>query len=213
MLSKVIIADDYVLVREGIKSILEGARDVRIIGEAYNGETAIKLTRSLKPDIMLLKLRLARINAFGVLRKVRATCKVIILTDNEEDKYIVELAQMGAAGCFNSKMTAAMLLETIQKVATGELVFPQDILEALDKKSIQEKDKRKKTSLTTREMDILHLVGRGMSNAEISKELIVSEKTVKNHLTNIFKKINVNDRTQAFIYALKNKLVLFDLEN
>ena len=213
MAIRLMVSDDRLLVREGIKSILKKENDIRIVGEAYNGETAIKMARSLQPDVMLLKLRLDRINAFGVLRKVCFFCKVVILTDNDDEKYLLELAKLGAGGYFGNKMAEDGLARTIRQVDENMLAFPVHILAELEQKPETEKNNDKKTVLTPREMDILNLVGMGMGNAEISDKLIVSEKTVKNHLTNIFKKINVNDRTQAFVYAVKNKLVLLDLEN
>ena len=204
----VLIADDHVLVCEGIKKFLQIENDIKIVGEVPDGEAAIKFAKIKKPDILLLKMHIKKMNAFNVVRRVHLVTKVIILSSGAEDeKHVSELSTMGVRGCLHPDMTREEFVNALRLVQKGGSYFPFSLTDAIsDKKPV--KPENSGNLLTSREIEVLHLIGKGMSNTEIADALFVSEKTVKNHMTNIFKKINVNDRTQALIYALKNKIIM-----
>lgn len=205
----VLIADDHVLVREGIKSFLRAEEnDIKVMGEVSDGDTAVRFVRMKKPDILLLKMHIKKMNAFNVVRRVHLMTKVIILSSGAEDeKYVTELSTMGVRGCLHPEMSKTELIAALYSVQKGGSYFPFSLSGSTLHKNTVRIDMNRKL-LTSRELEILHLIGKGMSNIEIASVLFVSEKTVKNHMTNIFKKIDVNDRTQALIYALKHKIIM-----
>ena len=204
----ILIADDHVLVAEGIKSFLKLEDDINIVGEVPDGEAAIKFAKIKKPDILLLKMHIKKMNAFNVVRRVHLVTKVIILSSGtEDDKHVAELSMMGVRGCLYPDMTRDEFVNALRLVQKGGSYFPFSLSDTVsDKKSVKPEMSGK--LLTSREIEVLQLIGKGMSNVEIADALFVSEKTVKNHLTNIFKKIDVSDRTQALIHALQHKIIM-----
>jgi DNA-binding NarL/FixJ family response regulator len=201
---KILIADGCAFVREGIKSILCAEKDMGIAGEAENGEKAGKLAKEIKPDVILLDLALPKISGFVLARRLRGRCKIILIA-GEEDLAGAAVSRLGAAGCMPKNMPASSLAAAIRKIADAEAESPAN---AKIQAASPDTGGEKKIRLTTREMEILQLIGRGMNNRDIAGALYLSEKTVKNHLTNMFKKLKVHDRTQALLYALKSKIVL-----
>jgi DNA-binding NarL/FixJ family response regulator len=199
---KILIADGCTFAREGIKSILRTEADMRVAGEADDGEKTVKLAKELKPDIILLDLKLPKIGGFELTRRLRGRCRVIALT-NEDEVQGADISSLGAVGCLRKNMPAALLAGAIRQLKSGEAISPANA-----KTSPPSAGGGKELSLTAREREILQLIGRGMNNRDIALELYLSEKTVKNHLTNMFKKLKVHGRTQALLHALKSKLVL-----
>lgn len=214
---RLVIADDHALLRQGIKNVLELEPDFQVIGEAGDGEEAIKRTAELKPDILLLDINMPRMNGLEVTRKLRdsrSSVKVVILTIHDDESYVLEVVKAGAAGYLLKDIEPGMLIKAIRTVYEGEsFIYPTlakklfgQIARGEEKKAVLSQ-RRGEERLTEREIEVLQLIAQGMSNQEIANKLYLSEKTVKNHLTNIFRKINVTDRTQAVLYAIKHKIV------
>lgn len=217
---RLLIADDHALLRQGIKNVLELEPDLVVIGEAADGDAAISKSTELAPDILLLDINMPRKNGLEVtrcLRDAQSTTKVIILTIHDDENYVIEVIKAGAAGYLLKDVEPGMLVKAIRTVYQGEsFIYPtlarkllREINRQEEKKNEAAKvlDRRREERLTYREIEVLQLICQGMSNQTIAQTLFLSEKTVKNHLTNIFRKINVTDRTQAVLYALKHKIV------
>ncbi|MCL6560018.1 MAG: response regulator transcription factor [Firmicutes bacterium] len=206
---KVVIADDHPLIREGLRRILSLAPDVVIAGEAESGEQAVELARRTGADVVLLDVNMPGMNGITACKLIKAEMpgtKVIALTIHDQEEYLFELIRAGVSAYLLKDVSPDKLLEAILGVTRGEsFISPR-----LAAKVFQEFNRRTGKAgniLTNRELEILQLLAQGESNKSIAQKLFISEKTVKNHLTNIFQKLNVNDRTQAVLYAIKNKLV------
>ncbi|TWH45258.1 response regulator transcription factor [Sporomusa sp. KB1] len=219
---KIVIADDHALLRQGIKNVLSLEPDLEVIGEAADGEEAISKIESLKPDILLLDVNMPHMNGLEVTKCLKADntpVKVIILTIHDDESYVFEVIKSGADGYILKDIEPGMLVKAIRLVYEGQsFIYPTLTKRLFGELSRQEERRAapperrssKEERLTYREVEVLKLIGRGMNNQEIAQELFLSEKTVKNHLTNIFRKISVVDRTQAVLYAIKNKIVVLD---
>lgn len=212
----VIIVDDHALVREGIRKILSLEPDIQIIGEAADGEEAIEMSVSAKPHIVLMDINLPGLNgvqACQIIKDKRPDTGIIALTIHDQEEYLFEIIKAGASAYVLKDISPAQLVNTIRGVARGESFIPPKLIarvfEQINKltdsyHAVLHKDNE---LLTPREVEVLKLLARGENNRTIAKALFISEKTVKNHLYRIFQKIEVEDRTQAALYAVKNKLV------
>lgn len=221
---KILIADDHALLRQGIRNVLEFETDFTIVGEAGDGQEAIDKTLILEPDILLLDLNMPGLNGIEVNRKLHSNkvkTKVIILTIHDGEHYVIEVLKSGALGYLLKDVEPNMLVKAIHTVYEGNaFVYPEiaenlfgnmgGLLESVNEKAEEIWRQRRGERLTSREMDVLRCIAKGYNNQEIAQTLFVSEKTVKNHLTNIFRKINVNDRTQALLFVLKNRIMTLD---
>lgn len=217
---KILIADDHALLREGIKNVLELEHDFIVIGEAADGEETLRKVAELAPDVLLLDINMPHYNGLEVIKKLQSTqpdTKIIVLTIHDDESYVLEVVKSGAVGYLLKDIEPGMLVKAIRTVYQGEsFIYPTLAKKLFSEISRQEErkqeraklfERRKEDRLTYREIEVLELICQGMSNQTIAQKLFLSEKTVKNHLTNIFRKINVTDRTQAVLYALKNKIV------
>ncbi|MGM0420356.1 MAG: response regulator [Bacillota bacterium] len=206
--TKVLVADDHELVREGICRLLGLFENIEVIGEAGDGLEAVAMVREHVPDLVLLDLNMPRMNGINAISKIKEfnpEIKIIILTIHDDEEYIYKVTSAGAEGFLQKDITSDELKEAIERVLDGETVFPRSIVEDIETQDVEGKDY--KEILSKREYEVLGLLARGMSNREIAEELYISEKTVKNHVSNILRKLDVNDRTQAVIKSLKHGLV------
>ncbi|WP_313758424.1 response regulator transcription factor [Tissierella sp.] len=209
----VIIADDHALIREGIKQILELEKDITVIGQAGNGEEAFIMAMELNPDIILLDINMPKLNGIEALKKFKdmgIKSKIIILTIHEDKEYILKTLKLGANGYMLKDSSADSLIRGIHSVAKGENYIQSSVAELVSKSTNYDEyfntSIDKINSLTKREYEILILIAEGLNNKDIADSLYISEKTVKNHVSNIFKKLDLNDRVQAAIFAYKNNI-------
>ncbi len=209
---KVAIVDDHALIREGIKKLLELEEGLEIVFLAEDGEEAIAMLETHEPDIILLDINMPNMNGIDTLRVLKeqySDVKVIMLTIHEDAQYLIETINIGAEGYVLKDADVSSLVKAIHKVKEGELyIHPtlSGILVKEYKKKDRSIDEMIGTNLTKREYEVIRLISQGYNNKEIATELYISEKTVKNHVSNIFKKIKVTDRTQAALYAIKHNI-------
>jgi DNA-binding NarL/FixJ family response regulator len=206
---KVVIADDHPLIRQGIKQIIELESDINVIGQAANGEEAVKMILELNPDVCLVDINMPILNGIQAIQKLKelnCKCKPIVLTIHNDRDYLIKAIQLGAYGYVLKDAEAQVLIDAIRKVYKGESYIPSSLAAELIKGYGNSAKDENEEQLTERETEVLKLIADGKSNKEIGGELFISEKTVKNHISNIFRKLNINDRTQAAIYAIKNGL-------
>ena len=208
---KVMLADDHVLLREGIRQLLEFDGMIEVIEEANDGIECLEKLEKSKPDVILLDINMPKKNGIEVLKEIRIKnlpVKVLILTVHNEVEYLLKAVDIGVDGYILKDSESAELKRAIVSIMNGENYIQPNLIPALNSKLVsRDKDKDKIDALTDREMEVLVCVANGMFNREIADKLNISERTVKNHVTNIFKKIDVADRTQAAVFAIKNDIV------
>ena len=211
MAVKIMIADDHSMIREGLKNLLELDGDIQVIAEAVDGEDCLEKLQLVKPDVLLLDINMPKKNGLEVLKSLksrRSKLKVLVLTVHNETEYLMKAVDIGVNGYVLKDSESAELKKAIFTVADGETYIQPSLIPALNAKMIEtNKDAEKIKSLTKRELDVLKLLAVGMFNKEVGKRLEISERTVKNHVSNIFKKLGVPDRTQAAVFAIRNNLV------
>lgn len=208
---RVVIADDHALIREGLTKLLELEGDIEVVGEAGDGQGAINLARRYRPDVILMDINMPvtdGITATKVIKKEFPHTRVIALTVYE-DEQVVEMVKAGVSAYILKDVAGQELMTTIRKVMDGSVFIHPRVASRVVKELSSER-RNYENRLTRRERDILDSLVKGNSNKEIADLLYISEKTVKNHLTNIFRKLSVKDRTQAAVYALKNGLVKYE---
>lgn len=208
---KILIVDDHSMVREGLKQILEIDGTIEVMAEAGDGEECLKMLETIKPEVILLDINMPKLNGLEVLKilkKRKCKSKVIVLTIHNEIDYLIKAMDIGCNGYVLKDSDSLTLKKAIVTVKDGETYIEPSLTQLLNS-SLVERDmaKDKVDELTTREKEVLILIANGMFNREIGIKLDISERTVKNHIANIFKKISVSDRTQAAVFAIKNGLV------
>ncbi len=208
---KVMLADDHALMREGIKHLLEFDGSIEVIEEASDGLECLEKLKRVKPDILLLDINMPDMNGIEVLEELKRKnnpVKILMLTVHSEVEYLVKAVDIGADGYILKDSGSIELKQAINVIMTNESYIQPSLLPALNSRLInRDIDKEKLESLTKREIEILTQVAGGMFNKEIANNLDISERTVKNHISNIFKKIDVSDRTQAAVFAIRNNIV------
>lgn len=208
---KVMIADDHSLMREGIKQLIEFDGSIEVIAEASNGVECLKKLEKLSPDVLLLDINMPEKNGIEVLEILKernSNIKVLVLTVHSDVEYLLKAIDIGADGYILKDSEFAELKRAINAVYDGENYIQASLIPTLNSRLVKRDiDKDKINSLTSREREVLVQVANGMFNKEIAMNLNISERTVKNHLSNIFKKIDVSDRTQAAVFAIKNSVI------
>lgn len=211
MAVRVMIADDHSMIREGLKQLLELEEDFQVIEEACDGVECLEKLSKITPDILLLDINMPNMNGLEVLQKMKdkhMRVKVLVLTVHNEVEYLLKAVDIGINGYLLKDSESAELKKAILTVVNGEDYIQPSLIPLLNAKMIdRNKDNVKIESLTRREMDVLKLLAVGMYNKEVAEKLSISERTVKNHVSNIFKKIGVTDRTQAAVFAIRNNLI------
>lgn len=208
---KVMLADDHILMREGIRQLLEFDGSIEVIAEANDGDECIEVLQEMKPQILLLDINMPKKNGIEVLEEIKKRnidVKVLILTVHNEIEYLMKAIEIGVDGYILKDSESSELKKAINLIIGGESYIQPKLIPALNKRLVtRDIDKDKINSLTDRELEVLIQVANGMFNKEIALNLNISERTVKNHISNIFKKIDVSDRTQAAVFAIKNNII------
>lgn len=211
MAIKIMVADDHSLIREGIKQLLELDGSIEVIAQAADGIECIDVLEEVEPDLLLLDLNMPNMDGLDVLSELKRknpNLKVLILTVHSEVEYLIKAIDIGADGYVLKDSGSAELREAIFKVVEGVQFIESSLIPAMNARMInRDIDKEKIDSLTKREIEILKQIAGGRFNKEIADSLDITERTVKNHISNLFKKIDVNDRTQAAVFAIRNNLV------
>ena len=213
MCVKVMITDDHTMMREGIRHLLEFDGSVKVIAEAKDGNECLEVLRSLKelPEVLLLDINMPDKNGIDALQEIRnkqIDIKILMLTVHNEVEYLIKAIDIGADGYLLKDSGSEELRRAITAVMNGQNYIQPSLIPSLNARLIKrDTDKEKIDSLTKRELEVLILIANGMFNKEIAMKLNISERTVKNHISNIFKKIEVVDRTQAAVFAIRNGLI------
>ncbi|ULH14834.1 response regulator transcription factor [Deinococcus sp. KNUC1210] len=205
---RVLLADDHALFRQGLRSLLE-SEGMRVIGEAANGREAIRYAADTHPDVILMDIQmpdLDGVKATQSILEIDPQARVIMITMYRQDRYVFEAVKAGARGYILKDADAATLISAIQRVAGGEALLDPDMAQSVlddfrDKREVLPSEKH--ADLNERETTILKLLAQGFSNQDIATRLDISEKTVRNRLSEIFNKLQLNNRTQAALYALR----------
>jgi DNA-binding NarL/FixJ family response regulator len=212
---KILIADDHAMLRYGLKQILELENDLEVIGQAGDGDEAIELAKKLLPDVILMDINMPGTDGIQAIEKLKLEShqfKIIVLTIHEDREYLLKTIHSGAVGYILKDTEPDILIKAIRTVYQGQSYIQPSMTKDLIQEvsnigdTKKEKDESENVDLTEREIEVINLIADGLSNKEIASELKISEKTVKNHVSNLFKKLNIVDRTQAAIYAFKHNL-------
>lgn len=204
---RLLVADDHALIRKGLVQLIEMEKDIKVISQASNGEEAYKLAKKFMPDLILMDVNMPVMNgikAAKMLKEEKHPSKVLFLTIYNDREYLLEALKLGVEGYILKDAEYDDLIKAIRTIYNGGVYIHPSLMEEID--NIDHENLKK--GLTPREIEILKLISKGYSNKEIAQKLFLSEKTVKNHVYNIFKKLDVKDRTQAAIYMLKNETIL-----
>jgi DNA-binding NarL/FixJ family response regulator len=212
---RVLLADDQALFREALHTLLSVQPGIEVVGEAGDGEEALRLIAQLQPDVVLMDLQMPVLDGAAATRRLQAEqspCRVIVLTTFDDDEYVFEGLRAGAIGYLLKDTPAKKLVEAIEAAAKGETFLQPSIASKVVAEVTRHSPPTAPAEsliepLTSRELDILRLLARGLSNHEIAEELVITEGTVKNHVTNILGKLGVRDRTQAALKAKEMRLL------
>jgi NarL family two-component system response regulator LiaR len=207
---RVLIADDHPVVRRGLRTFLELQEDIEIVGEASDGEEAVERVRELLPDVVLVDLVMPKVDGIEAIRRIRAispTTRLIVLTSFADDDKVFPAVKAGAMGYLLKDVAPADLVEAIRTVHRGEALMHPAVAAKVMSELAHGERRAPGDALTERELDVLRLIARGCSNREIATDLVLSEKTVKTHVSNILAKLHLADRTQAALFAVREKIV------
>ncbi|HEY0537586.1 MAG TPA: response regulator transcription factor [Actinoallomurus sp.] len=204
---RVLIADDHPVVRQGLRTFLGVQEDIEVVGEASNGAEVVSRAEALTPDVILLDLKMPDVDGLTALRELRdrgVSSRVLVLTSAGEPTRVLPVVRAGASGFLYKDVDPHALVQAIRAVHDGHVLFAPDAADAMLAPAQGDKGT---AALTEREREVLGEIARGRSNREIARALVVSEKTVKTHVSNILMKLGLQDRTQAALYAVRHGLV------
>jgi DNA-binding NarL/FixJ family response regulator len=212
---RVVIADDQALVRGGFHSILAGQHDIEVVGEAEDGNAAVELTERLRPDVVLMDIRMPGMDGLEATRRIAAqgiATRVLVLTTFDVDDYVYAAMKAGASGFLLKTAPPRQLADAVRTIAAGDALLAPSITRRLVEQFVRRPPPGTSVppgleELTERELDVLKLLARAMSNAEIAAELVVSDATVKSHVNRILSKLSLRDRAQAIVLAYEAGLV------
>jgi DNA-binding NarL/FixJ family response regulator len=211
---RVLLADDQELVRSGFRLILDLADGIEVVGEAADGREAVALAKKLTPDVVLMDVRMPELDGIEATRRLRQAgldARVLVLTTFDLDEYVYEAMRAGASGFLLKDAPREQLITAVRTVDRGESLLAPAITHRLIERFVARPSLQEAPAalghLSARELEVLRLVARGMSNAEIATELFVGEATVKTHVARVLRKLNLRDRVQAVVYAYESGLV------
>ncbi|MBI5881870.1 MAG: response regulator transcription factor [Elusimicrobia bacterium] len=210
---RVVLADDQTLFREGIRDLLENEKWVEVVGEAGDGPEAIRLVKKLKPDVILMDIKLPHMDGIAATRQIHKECpstNVLMLSSYEDESHVMEAIQAGANGYLSKMLPASELVNALKAFADKGIMIPQPVMNKLIDGLRQMGNVNAEASLvalTKTEIKVLALLGRGKSNKEIASDLTCSVKTIKNHLNSIFQKLSVSNRTEAVVRGIDMGLI------
>ncbi|MBI2832755.1 MAG: response regulator transcription factor [Chloroflexi bacterium] len=218
---RVLIADDHPLVRLALRTIIEKEADIEVVAEAEDGTRAVELARQLTPDVAIMDISMPRLSGLDATREIKARCPgtaVLVLTVHNDDEHILGIFDAGASGYLTKSTFGEEIPRTVRAIVAGETVLSPEVFRRLLKHALRYPTKplpeNNSPKLTARELEIIRLAARGMSNKDIAQALSLSTRTVKNYLAEIFSKLEVGSRTEAVITALRAGLVtLYDEQN
>ncbi|KMM39457.1 response regulator [Guptibacillus hwajinpoensis] len=206
----VMLVDDHAVLRDGLKNILEMEEDIKVVGEAVNGNEVVRVVTSCQPDVVLMDINIPDKNGIeltGMLKRDYPSVKVLVLTMHSHDEYFMAAIREGADGYLLKDLPTDQVVEAIRTVAKGESIIDPTLTKRLLGFYNQKQEASSTSELTDREKEVLICLVSGKSNKEIGEELYISDKTVKIHVSKIYKKLNVKSRSQAIIYAVQHQLV------
>ena len=213
---RVLLAEDHVIVREGTRELVQHEPDMEVVGEAGDGEEAIQLATKLRPDVVIMDIAMPKLNGIEATKQIKElypSTAVLVLTAYDDDQYVFALLEAGAAGYLLKNVRGRELIDAIRAVYAGESVLHPAITRKVIESFLpagKPAERRIAEPLSEREMEVIKLAGRGMSNKDIAEELSLSVRTVQSHLGNIFNKLGVGSRTEAVLYALKKGWVALE---